>query len=418
MAAARRCTDKSALKKLRKEWHRETIVDGGEFDATRANPRVRDKAMTVAELTLSCAVFPGPSEAAGDLWGFTPGADTVSNVWRKPGASPALLPASTDSQDPPRIPSTFFIWRSPESGALGKPGRPTSGMRAYLPWNAVEDHAFVGNNRGFKSHFVAGESGWRGTPDALAMVEHTHYFELFVATCGSGGAWRPECKGKREVQKQYFIDADTLRSKLTFRSHHVMYRGWDLALPTANQACALELDAEGLCGGVKRALDLAPHSHGNDRPRIASALAPFISATTWVAAGYGSKYLYRNAVHWYAEHGRCIHVFFTTHCLELMHLLLCSCQSSMATCCSRAGAGGLEFEDEVDMIFERPGGTCRDNKTPYQEAFHFLEENFFSKYSKQCPWMGSSGTGGQAGILFDINIWTLPFTYVCTRTHG
>eukprot|EP01046_Picozoa_sp_COSAG06_P068381 COSAG06_NODE_18159_length_901_cov_1.908978_2_plen_79_part_01 len=79
---------------------------------------MRDKALTVAELTVTCAAFPSVSLAAGDVWGFTPGADTVSNVWRKPDATVALVPASTDAADPPRIPSTFFLWRSPETGLL------------------------------------------------------------------------------------------------------------------------------------------------------------------------------------------------------------------------------------------------------------------------------------------------------------
>ena len=47
---------------------------------------MRDKALTVAELTVTCAAFPSVSLAAGDVWGFTPGADTVSNVCVAHGA--------------------------------------------------------------------------------------------------------------------------------------------------------------------------------------------------------------------------------------------------------------------------------------------------------------------------------------------
>ncbi len=126
---------------------------------------------------------------------------------------------------------------------------------------------------------------------------------------------------------------------------------------------------------------MAPRSHGNERPRIASSLAPFISRTTWIEQGYGSKELYMQAKDWHAEHGSC----------------------------------GQAFEDERDLVFERPGGTCKDNVTPYVEAFRWLDEVWYPQFSKQCPWMGTTGTGEQAGMLFDIRIWTLPYTHVCRK---
>ncbi len=169
----------------------------------------------VADLTVTCAIYPRALEAAGDVWGFIPGADTTTNVWRKEGEAASPVPQSSSSGDPPRIPELFYVWRSPETGAFAKPGKPAAGDQAYIPFKLIEDHAFAGNNKGFKHHFLNGDGGWRGTLAAKEMRSGVDYFQLNVAACES--RWLTNC-AKPDVRSQWFVAADSVSSKLGFRS--------------------------------------------------------------------------------------------------------------------------------------------------------------------------------------------------------
>jgi hypothetical protein len=77
----RRFTSKTQLNKIRREMRRATMVGAHLYVLDRTNVNVRGKAELIAQLDIKCAIYPATSEAAGDVWAFTPGGDDVSNVW-------------------------------------------------------------------------------------------------------------------------------------------------------------------------------------------------------------------------------------------------------------------------------------------------------------------------------------------------
>jgi hypothetical protein len=291
----------------------------------------------IAAVKVVCTINNQLGQLAGDVWGFENGVDTTTNTFRKPGevASPVAAVKDLDEDEAKtegltriHVPEVAYVWRSSQPNTrLGLPGRPTTGDEAFLPWQPIAKALYGDHHTGFAEYFGTDDActigttqwkrgctkidaGWRAPAFWVAksggqamQVGATHfqahvYSQVESSSCAAG-----TCSFSGGFSKQTFVSAKFIASRLGFNKGKL--RGYNLRLPTPHAQCAAALNAEAVCSGVARALELAPLSHGHERRRIASPLAAAISRAEWIAKPYGSHDLYDHGRLWAQEHGIC-----------------------------------------------------------------------------------------------------------------
>lgn len=146
------------------------------------------------------------------------------------------------------------------------------------------------------------------------------------------------------------------------------------------RACAQSLDAECLCEEHDRALQRAGRLRASaETNRLASGLACCMPAGDYVKS-------FAAATSRTASKGR-------------------------EWCDAGLGQCGLPTDCAVEELVPDDSrcGTAADGVTPWVEVQRVLKEEYFDKYSTECPWEGSTVDGR----AFELRIWRKPYSQIC-----
>ena len=249
-------------------------------------------------------------------------------------------------------------------------GRPDPNARAYLPLHEVMDSLYSGHNGGF-GKLMATDTAFGREMASLGrpLVEGLDYFDAcLVPRLNTRG-------GKYTFHKIRFVSASVLKAFFGRRRGEKLH-GYDLGLPTPYRAAARALDAECVCENHAHALRVS-ESTGKHNSKHAAMLASTIAgcmAQDIYAKELGTATGWKRGNDWLRKgHGGC----------------------------GKLPGTGEEEEEEV----ARRKRTCADRVTPLygpDGAYEHLRAGWFDKFSKECPWEGTTSDGR----ILSLRVWT------------